>query len=30
MFEARPIMCVSFVNKGKTQVGWVVAIGWRM
>jgi hypothetical protein len=25
--DAKPIMCISFANEGKTQVGWVVAIG---
>jgi hypothetical protein len=25
--EAKPTMCISFANEGKTQVGWVVAIG---
>jgi hypothetical protein len=29
-FEARPIMCVSFANEGKTQVGWIVVVGWRV
>jgi hypothetical protein len=24
MFKTRPTMCVSFANKGKTQIGWVV------
>ncbi len=28
--KARPTMCVSFANEGKTKVGWVVAIGQRM
>ncbi len=22
-------MCISFANERKTQIGWVVAIGWR-
>jgi hypothetical protein len=25
-FEAGPIMCVSFANERKTQVGWVVVV----
>ncbi len=29
MSEAKPTMCVSSANEGKTQVGWVVAIGWK-
>jgi hypothetical protein len=28
MFKIGPIMCVSFINKRNTQVGWV--IWWRM
>jgi hypothetical protein len=27
--RARPTMCVSSANEGKTQVGWVVVIGRR-
>jgi len=27
--EARPIMCISSTNEGKTQVGWVATIGQR-
>jgi hypothetical protein len=23
-------MCVSFTNKGKTQVGWAVIVGWKV
>ncbi len=30
MFEARSIMCVSFANEGKTQVGWVAAVGQKV
>ncbi len=29
-FEAKPTMCVSFVNKRKTQLGWVVVVGWKV
>jgi hypothetical protein len=28
-FEARPIMCVSSANERKTQIGWVVVVGWK-
>ncbi len=27
MFEIGPTMCVSSMNEGKTQVGWVATIG---
>jgi hypothetical protein len=28
-FDAKPTICVSSTNKGKTQVGWATTIGWR-
>jgi hypothetical protein len=30
MFEVRQIMCVSSTNKGKTQVGWAIAVRRRV
>ncbi len=27
--NAGPIICVSFANKRKTQVGWAIAVGQR-
>ncbi len=29
-FEAKPIMCVSFVNEGKRWIGWAVIVGRRV
>ncbi len=29
-FEEKSIMCVSFVNEGKTRIGWAVTVGQRM
>ncbi len=29
-FEVRLTMCIAFANERKTQVEWVVVVGWRM
>ncbi len=28
-FDAGPTVCISFANKGKTQIGWATIIGQR-
>jgi len=27
--KARPTMCISSTNEGKTQVKWVATVGWK-